>query len=146
MIGLAGSDTLTGGAGADTINGGAGADVFKYDFWQDSETAHRDQIIGFTGPGVAAGDRIDLSGAYPFTLTFVGTAAFSGVGQVRVVNAGTNTFVQVDIGPAPGAEMEIVMRAVARAGVLLPVGPEEATVSRFITSSPKRGGQVRFAF
>lgn len=109
LIGLAGSDTLTGGAGADTINGGAGADVFKYDFWQDSETAHRDQIIGFTGPGVAAGDRIDLSGAYPFTLTFVGTAAFSGVGQVRVVNAGTNTFVQVDIGPAPGAEMEIVI-------------------------------------
>lgn len=44
------------------------------------------------------------------------------------------------------AEMEIVMRAVARAGVLLPVGPEEATISRFITSSPKRGGQVRFAF
>lgn len=44
------------------------------------------------------------------------------------------------------AEMEIVMRAVARAGVLLPVGPEETTVSRFITSSPKRGGQVRFAF
>lgn len=44
------------------------------------------------------------------------------------------------------AEMEIVMRAVARAGVLLPVGPDEATVSRFITSSPKRGGQVRFAF
>jgi len=44
------------------------------------------------------------------------------------------------------AEMEIVMRAVARAGIMLPVGPEEATVSRFITSSPKRGGQVRFAF
>ncbi len=44
------------------------------------------------------------------------------------------------------AEMEIVMRAVARAGILLPVGPEEPAVSRFITSSPKRGGQVRFAF
>jgi len=44
------------------------------------------------------------------------------------------------------AEMEIVMRAVARAGIMLPVGPEEATISRFITSSPKRGGQVRFAF
>ncbi|MCB0870849.1 MAG: cytochrome P450 [Solirubrobacterales bacterium] len=44
------------------------------------------------------------------------------------------------------AEMEIVMNAVARAGILLPVGPEEATISRFITSSPKRGGQVRFAF
>ena len=44
------------------------------------------------------------------------------------------------------AEMEIVMRAVARAGIILPVGPEEATIPRFITSSPKRGGEVRFAF
>lgn len=44
------------------------------------------------------------------------------------------------------AEMEVVMRAVARAGVLLPVGPAEPTISRSITSSPKRGGQVRFAF
>jgi cytochrome P450 len=44
------------------------------------------------------------------------------------------------------AEMEIVMRALARAGILLPVGPEEPTIPRFITASPKRGGQVRFAF
>ncbi|MGA7396535.1 MAG: cytochrome P450 [Solirubrobacterales bacterium] len=43
------------------------------------------------------------------------------------------------------AEMEIVMRAVARAGVLEPVGNEEKAVSRFITSSPERGGEVRFA-
>lgn len=43
------------------------------------------------------------------------------------------------------AEMEIVMRAVARAGVLEPVGPDEKTVQRFITSSPERGGEVRFA-
>ncbi|MFA9401247.1 MAG: cytochrome P450, partial [Acidobacteriota bacterium] len=43
------------------------------------------------------------------------------------------------------AEMEIVMRAVARAGILEPVGPPEKTVSRFITSSPERGGEVRFA-
>jgi len=43
------------------------------------------------------------------------------------------------------AEMEIVMRAVARAGVLESVGPDEATVQRFITSSPERGGEVRLA-
>jgi len=43
------------------------------------------------------------------------------------------------------AEMEVVMRAVARAGILEPVGTEEKTVSRFITSSPERGGEVRFA-
>lgn len=43
------------------------------------------------------------------------------------------------------AEMEIVMRAVARAGILEPVGREESTVQRFITSSPERGGEMRFA-
>ncbi|MFM8888935.1 MAG: cytochrome P450 [Solirubrobacterales bacterium] len=42
-------------------------------------------------------------------------------------------------------EMEIVMRAVARAGVLEAAGPEEDPVQRFITSSPKRGGALRYA-
>ncbi|MBK5232436.1 MAG: cytochrome P450 [Thermoleophilia bacterium] len=42
-------------------------------------------------------------------------------------------------------EMEVVLRAVARAGVLESVGPDEATVQRFITSSPERGGEVRLA-
>ena len=43
------------------------------------------------------------------------------------------------------AEMEIVMKAVARAGVLEPVGEDEEVVQKFITSSPARGGQLRFA-
>ena len=43
------------------------------------------------------------------------------------------------------AEMEVVMRAVARAGILEPVGEQEKSVSRFITTSPERGGEVRFA-
>ena len=42
------------------------------------------------------------------------------------------------------AEMEIVMRAIARAGPLEPVGEPEHTRQRFITSSPARGGEVRF--
>ena len=42
------------------------------------------------------------------------------------------------------AEMEIVLRAVARKGILEPVGSAEKTVSRFITSSPERGGEVRY--
>jgi len=43
------------------------------------------------------------------------------------------------------AEMEIVMKAVASAGVLEPVGDDEKVVQRFITSSPARGGELRFA-
>ena len=40
------------------------------------------------------------------------------------------------------AEMDVVMRAVARSVHLEPVGDEERVVSRFITSSPARGGEV----
>lgn len=43
------------------------------------------------------------------------------------------------------AEMEIVMKAVARAGVLEPVGDDEKVIQKFITSSPARGGELRFA-
>lgn len=42
------------------------------------------------------------------------------------------------------AEMEIVIKEVARAGVLEPVGDDEAVVQRFITSSPARGGELRY--
>jgi cytochrome P450 len=43
------------------------------------------------------------------------------------------------------AEMEIVIKAVASAGVLEPVGGDEKVVQKFITSSPARGGELRFA-
>ena len=43
------------------------------------------------------------------------------------------------------SEMEIVMKAVARAGILESTGPPEESVQRFITSSPKRGGALRYA-
>lgn len=43
------------------------------------------------------------------------------------------------------AEMEIVMNSIARTGILEPVGEDEPTRQRFITSSPARGGEVRFA-
>jgi cytochrome P450 family 135 len=40
-------------------------------------------------------------------------------------------------------EMEVVLRAVARAVHLEPAGEPEIPVARFITSSPSRGGEVR---
>ena len=40
-------------------------------------------------------------------------------------------------------EMEVVLRAVARAVHLEPAGEPEQPVARFITSSPSRGGEVR---
>lgn len=40
-------------------------------------------------------------------------------------------------------EMEVVLRAIAGAVHLEPVGADEKAVARFITSSPQRGGEVR---
>jgi cytochrome P450 len=42
-------------------------------------------------------------------------------------------------------EMEVVLRAIASAVSLEPVGGEEHPIARFITSSPSRGGEVRVA-
>jgi cytochrome P450 family 135 len=40
-------------------------------------------------------------------------------------------------------EMEVVLRAIAGAVRLEPVGAEERAIARFITASPERGGEVR---
>ena len=42
-------------------------------------------------------------------------------------------------------EMQVVLHAIARSVHLEPVGPPEESVSRFITSSPARGAEVRIA-
>ncbi|MDQ7776735.1 calcium-binding protein [Paracoccus aminovorans] len=70
-----GDDRLEGGAGYDTLTGGAGADVFVFTSAENFGSGS-DTITDFqTGL-----DRIDLSG---LNLTFIGSEAFSGAGQVR---------------------------------------------------------------
>ncbi len=63
MNGGGASDVLRGGAGVDTMNGGGGADIFDFDFVTESgpAAATRDLILGFDGPGAAAGDVINLA-------------------------------------------------------------------------------------
>lgn len=100
LNGGAGSDTLLGGGGQDDLNGGAGADMFVYRAITDSGVGgnNRDVINGFSS---VDGDRIDLSaidaiagGAWD-QFTFIGTQAFTGVGQLRyVVNNGGNLTLQ----------------------------------------------------
>ena len=99
--GLAGNDRLNGAVGADTLTGGIGKDIFEYDSIADSTVAAagRDTIIGFDAN---AADRIDLrtidaiSGPVNDNFTFVGGAAFAGLGQVRVFQSGGNTFVDLN--------------------------------------------------
>ncbi|WP_341482874.1 hypothetical protein [Roseomonas fluvialis] len=99
------ADRLEGGAGADTMSGGAGNDVFDFNDILDSgvSSALRDVILDFTTGAVGFVDRIDLRDidAVASTLTvneafvFRDTGAFTGAGQVRVVQSGADVIVEL---------------------------------------------------
>jgi len=85
--GGAGNDTLQGGGGADSLQGGEGLDLFLFTSPMDAglSSGNRDLICDWS-----SGDRIDLatidarsdqSGNQAFT--WIGNAAFSGLGQLR---------------------------------------------------------------
>jgi Ca2+-binding RTX toxin-like protein len=93
-----GNDALRGGMNADTLWGEAGADHFIWEDLAESGLAAAtvDVIADFS---FAQGDRINvheidantgLAGNQDFI--FIGTAAYSGAGQIRVVDDGINTF------------------------------------------------------
>jgi Ca2+-binding RTX toxin-like protein len=110
LSGLGGADTILGGANADEISGGlgrdtmygqGGADIFKFFGVLDSNGTfiQRDLIQDFTrdqlsATGTILGDTIDLSAIDANQGTtgnqnfdFRGSQAFTGAGQVRVVEA-----------------------------------------------------------
>jgi uncharacterized delta-60 repeat protein len=103
-----GNDTLEGGGSRDLLTGGAGADVFVYIAVTDSVIGNsRDLIQDFTR---SQGDRIDLRGLDANTLldgvqgfAFIGGAAFSAAGQLRV----TGTLLSGDVDGDGIADFEI---------------------------------------
>jgi serralysin len=112
ILGGAGNDQIVGGAGADKLEGGADADVFKMFSTAESGvgTNNRDVITDF----VHGADKLDLhaidaqvhaTGNQDFS--FIGTAAFTAEGQVRVIADGDHTLVQMNTSGAGGAESEI---------------------------------------
>jgi Peptidase M10 serralysin C terminal. len=107
LIGDAGANQISGGAGNDSITGGLGSELFVYKAVSDSGIGlgNRDIITDFSR---AQGDRIDLS-AFTGTFGFLGTGAFTGgtTPQVRYVNDGTNTILQVNTNNDTIADFEI---------------------------------------
>ncbi len=103
IVGLAGADRLIGHGGADVLTGGAGADRFVYLNRGDSGTSpdSEDQITDFSQ---SEGDRIDLSALAVLPLRFVGTAPFTGPGQVRIAFEGGVTLVMVNLDGDPSSE------------------------------------------
>lgn len=100
LDGGAGADQLTGGAGTDRLTGGAGGDQFIFGSLADLGVgAARDVITDFlVGADQIVLTAIDANGAGAGNgaFGFRGMQAFNGVGQVRFVNTGGNTIVQLN--------------------------------------------------
>ena len=107
LQGLGGNDRLIGHGGADVLTGGAGADTFVYLARGDSGTTI-DTEDRITDLSQSEGDRIDLSALSLLKpLSFIGTAAFSGPGQVRFRYDGGDTVVEINLDGGPSATMAI---------------------------------------
>ena len=110
-----GNDVIAGTGGADPLLGGGGADVFAMLALRDSTAgaAGRDTIGDLSE---IEGDLIGLSGIDANTavggdqaFTFIGAAAFSGVGQVRAEVVGGNTIVSGNVNAVLGADFAITL-------------------------------------
>lgn len=122
IFGRSGDDRILGAGGADTLLGNAGSDTFAYENVSESAPAARDQITDFTviaGNGTTFADRIDLSaidaiaGGGNNAFTFIGTAAFTAAGQVRVTASGaSDTLVEMNTSGTSGAEMAILLKGI----------------------------------
>jgi Ca2+-binding RTX toxin-like protein len=116
LSGDAGTDTLSGGAGTDTLTGGADDDIFNFDAIGDAGNGAgaRDIITDFTGAGVGGGDLVDLAGidansgvAGNQAFTFIGTAAFTALGQLHFVQVGGTTIIEGNTTGGLGADFQI---------------------------------------
>ena len=111
---LATTRSSAGQARQDAATGGAGGDVFTYYSLADSglTSATMDIIRDF----VHLGDRIDVSAidamastAGNNTFSFVGTAAFSGEGQIRAAQSGGHTVLQFNTSDTGGSDMSLLL-------------------------------------
>lgn len=124
--GGSGGDRIVGGAGKDRLAGNGGADTYVVAKAGDSGpgAGARDEIEDFFGAGTE-GDRLDFSaidakagqgGNQAFI--FIGDDAFSGAGQIRVVEDGFSTIVQGSTDGDAAAEFAVELFFVAGSGEL----------------------------
>lgn len=124
LSGQDGLDAIIGGPGRDLMTGGLGADRFDFDSLRDSglTVAGRDRITDFTHLTDDIDLRtIDAKASIPGNdvFAFRGTLAFSAEGQVRVVQLGLNTIVELNTSGATGAEMSIQLDNVTATALTL---------------------------
>ncbi len=123
LYGGNGDDVLFGGYGNDTMAGGNGSDTFVFRQTADMGVAIGavDNINSFTVKLNGSGyiDRIDIQKIDTNTdteanppgdaFTFIGSAAFSDIGQVRVVQIGASSYVELNTGGSLDADYRICL-------------------------------------
>lgn len=105
LRGRGGEDELAGGLGLDYLTGGEGADVFVFrTIAQAGIGAARDQILDFE----QGADLINVVSMSAGVFSFVGTAAFTAINQIRVIEtANGSSIVQFNTDADLAAEAEI---------------------------------------
>ena len=108
-------DLIVGGAGRDRLVGGAGNDVFDFNLSTESGSGRltRDVVTDFTsGEDVLNLATIDaqagVAGNQRFS--FIGSAAFSGEGQIRLMQSAGDVIVLINTTAMSGIDMSIVLR------------------------------------
>jgi Ca2+-binding RTX toxin-like protein len=129
VSGQLGNDSLRGGSGDDDLIGGLGSDILRGDRGNDAfvfnsvaeslagETT-RDVIQDFTAADTIDLTRIDANAlaAGNQAFTFVGSAAFTGAGQLRFEADGLgNTLVQANVNGDLAADFEVLLQGTTRA-------------------------------
>jgi Ca2+-binding RTX toxin-like protein len=115
ILGGKGGDKILGGLGRDDLSGGEGRDRFVFREILESAVGNaRDFIRDFN---TQEGDRINLTGidAKASTtgddaFTFIGEAAFTGEGQIRTIQSGSDTIIRLNMSSVGGADMDILVR------------------------------------
>ena len=105
LNGAGANDILIGGLGKDTMVGGAGNDIFRFAAASHSGIgANADIITDFDDSG---NDTMDLAGVFGGVLTYRGTAAITGAGQVSISASAADVYVHVNVGGSLASDMDI---------------------------------------
>lgn len=116
-----GKDVVSGGLGGDVLKGGGAGDTFHYGSVRESiARGDSDEVHGFEEDV----DLIDVSNIDASAglisnqkFDFIGSAGFSGEGQIRAVQIGADTLLLFNTKGEGGAEMEILLRNVDAAAI-----------------------------
>jgi len=114
VVGGNGADTLIGGAGQDKMSGGAGNDRFAWSTTKESPAGGGDAITDFSFGDILDFQLIDarVSTGGNQAFTWIGSAAFSGEGQLRFQGGSGGVFIQGNTSGLTGAELEVFLAGV----------------------------------